>query len=97
MEYGGAGDAVRREASQACVRSFHTALLSLLACAVWDRRNLDKHDSVTLRFGLGVFAIAFGGVSRERVRRESQSSTTFFSGELRLYVCLFRFSTPGAA
>ena len=39
-----------------------SALLSLLACAVWDRRNLDKHDSVTLRFGLGVFAIAYGGV-----------------------------------
>lgn len=39
-----------------------SALLSLLACAVWDRRNLDKHDSVSLRFGLGVFAIAYGGV-----------------------------------
>ncbi|CAK9827016.1 unnamed protein product [Anthophora retusa] len=50
-----------------------TGILMLVACAVWDRRNVKNTDSVPLRFGLTVaaLALAFGpytGCSMNPVR-----------------------------
>lgn len=38
-------------------------ILVLVCCGVWDSRNKDKHDSVTIRFGLTVAVLAMAGVS----------------------------------
>lgn len=35
-----------------------TAILMLIACAVWDSRNAKNTDSVAIRFGLAVTALA---------------------------------------
>ena len=35
-----------------------TLVLILACCAIWDKRNSDKHDSVTIRLGLTVAALA---------------------------------------
>lgn len=40
-----------------------TLILTLVCCGVWDARNKDKHDSVTIRFGLAVAVLAMAGVS----------------------------------
>lgn len=50
-----------------------TAILMLVACAVWDSRNVKNTDSVPIRFGLTVaaLALAFGpytGCSMNPVR-----------------------------
>lgn len=38
-------------------------LLALVCCGVWDVRNNTKHDSVPIRFGLTISALALAGVS----------------------------------
>ncbi|XP_054271013.1 aquaporin AQPAe.a-like [Macrosteles quadrilineatus] len=41
---------------------FLTAILIWVVCAAaWDRRNLDKHDSLPIKFGFAVIAIALPG------------------------------------
>lgn len=39
-----------------------TAVLMLVCCGVWDPRNAKHHDSVPLRFGLAITALAIVGV-----------------------------------
>jgi len=39
-----------------------SAVLSLVACGVWDRRSDLKHESVSFRFGMSVFSLAYGGM-----------------------------------
>lgn len=45
------------------VEFFITMALILLCCGVWDPRNKNNHDSVPLRFGLAISALALVGVS----------------------------------
>lgn len=35
-----------------------TAMLIWVCCAIWDRKNSDKHDSLSIRFGLTVAVLA---------------------------------------
>lgn len=42
---------------------FLTFILVLICGAIWDWKNLDKHDSVTIRLGLAVAVLAMAGVS----------------------------------
>lgn len=44
------------------VEFFMTMALILLCCGVWDPRNKNHHDSVPLRFGLAISALALVGV-----------------------------------
>ncbi|CAH1185864.1 unnamed protein product [Phyllotreta striolata] len=49
-------------AGQACFVEFLlTLILVLVCCGVWDARNRDKHDSVSLRLGLAVAVLAMAG------------------------------------
>ncbi|XP_017770650.1 PREDICTED: aquaporin AQPAe.a-like isoform X2 [Nicrophorus vespilloides] len=41
-----------------CVEFITSAILAWVCCAVWDRKNNDKHDSVAVRFGLTIVALA---------------------------------------
>lgn len=36
-------------------------ILVLICCGVWDSRNSDKHDSVSIRFGLTIAVLAMAG------------------------------------
>ncbi|XP_050306765.1 aquaporin AQPAe.a-like isoform X2 [Anthonomus grandis grandis] len=38
-----------------------TFILALVCCGVWDARNADKHDSVSIRFGLTIAVLAMAG------------------------------------
>ena len=40
------------------VEGLATAILALIACAVWDSRNAHNTDSTAIRFGLGVTVLA---------------------------------------
>lgn len=40
------------------IEGISTAILMLIACAVWDSRNAHNHDSVPIKFGLAVTALA---------------------------------------
>lgn len=42
---------------------FLSFMLVYICAAIWDWKNLDKHDSVTIRLGLAVAALAMAGVS----------------------------------
>jgi aquaporin related protein len=44
-----------------------TTLLILICCAVWDKRNAEKADSLPLRFGLAIAAISMAAVSIEKL------------------------------
>lgn len=44
------------------VEFFITMGLILICCGVWDPRNKNHHDSVPLRFGLAISALALVGV-----------------------------------
>ncbi|CAH1953469.1 unnamed protein product [Acanthoscelides obtectus] len=38
-----------------------TLILTLVCCGVWDPKNSDKHDSVSIRFGLTIAVLAMAG------------------------------------
>lgn len=40
---------------------FMSAILCLTVCAAWDRRSQDRHDSMPIKFGLTVAALALAG------------------------------------
>lgn len=40
---------------------FLTAIIAMVLCAAWDNRCLDKHDSLPLKFGFAVVALAVPG------------------------------------
>lgn len=49
---------------QGFLAEFMACLILALVCAgVWDRRNKDKHESITLRFGLTIAVLALAAVS----------------------------------
>lgn len=39
-----------------------TAILIWTCCGVWDSRNSEKHDSVSIRLGLAITGLAIVGV-----------------------------------
>uniref|UniRef100_A0A1B6D9E9 Aquaporin n=1 Tax=Clastoptera arizonana TaxID=38151 RepID=A0A1B6D9E9_9HEMI len=45
----------------AICEAFMTAILTLVVCAAWDRRCQDKHDSMPIKFGLTIVALALPG------------------------------------
>ncbi|KAJ8942290.1 hypothetical protein NQ318_005608 [Aromia moschata] len=55
------------------IETIITSVLIIVVCAVWDKRNADKPDSVPLRFGFVIVAISmvagpFSGASMNTVR-----------------------------
>lgn len=45
------------------IETIITTVLIIIVCAVWDKRNADKSDSVPLRFGFVIVAISMVAVS----------------------------------
>lgn len=49
---------------QSMAMEFLLSFILVLICgAIWDWKNLDKHDSVTIRLGFTIAVLAMAGVS----------------------------------
>lgn len=60
-----------------------TGILSWVCCAVWDSRNSDKHDSVTIRFGftIAVLAMAAGPYTGANMNPVRSLAPALFNGD----------------
>lgn len=60
-----------------------TGILILVCCAVWDRKNTDKHDSLTIRFGLtvAVLAMALGPYSGTNMNPARSFAPALLNGD----------------
>lgn len=60
-----------------------SSMLILVCCAVWDRKNSDKHDSVSVRFGLtiAVLAMAAGPYSGANMNPARSFAPALLNGD----------------
>jgi len=60
-----------------------SSMLILVCCAVWDRKNSDKHDSVSVRFGLtvAVLAMAAGPYTGANMNPARSFAPALFNGD----------------